>query len=61
MRSLHPLWFVSSIICLNLGWAQLPATAKDAAAPETPALLPPKSLLLSPTSTRQKCSSNSAK
>jgi hypothetical protein len=42
MRSLHPLWFVSSIICLNLGWAQLPATAKDAAAPETPAAAAPE-------------------
>jgi hypothetical protein len=36
MRSLRPMWFVSAIIGLNLGWAQLPATAKDAAAPATP-------------------------
>ena len=30
MRSLRPLWLTSAVICLSLGWAQLPAAAKDA-------------------------------
>lgn len=31
MRSLRLMWLVSAVIYLSLGWAQLPAHAKDAA------------------------------